>query len=439
MPNALESAVNAEARSTFVNAARWEAIRREDLISAYRQVRQDTDRLTAGLTPEDQNLQSMTEASPVKWHRAHTAWFFETFILRDLDAGYRPFESQYNYLFNSYYNGVGRQYPRARRGLISRPDVHEVDCYRQHVDQAMLALLESCPDERLETLKRLTLLGINHEQQHQELIVTDTKHGFSANPLLPEWTALPEPVGTTAAVEWRPFNGGVHRIGADGSRFCFDNETPRHRVVTEDFLLANRPVTCGEFLEFMADGGYHDPALWLSDGWDWRERESVTSPLYWQQRDGEWCIYTLGGLRPVDLDEILAHISYYEAAAFAHWAGARLPTEVEWELAALENGASGEFADSGRLHPARAGTDSGLCHMFGTVWEWTASSYAPYPGFSAQSGAIGEYNGKFMANQMVLRGGSCATATGHVRPTYRNFFYPPDRWQFTGLRLARTA
>ena len=418
------------------NSKLWSDIGRHELAEGFRTVREATESLAGSLSAEDQNLQSMAETSPVKWHRAHTTWFFEAFILRPMAAGYEAVDLQYNYLYNSYYNGVGKQFPRSQRGLISRPDVAAVGAYRQHVDKALLDLIENLPESQFHELQRLVVLGLNHEQQHQELIVTDLKHGFSINPLQPRWIA-PCPVGPEPAPStWQEFTGGIQRLGADPEYFCFDNESPSHRVLVEDFRLADRPVTCGEFMQFMDDRGYDDPTLWLADGWDWVQRDNVRSPLYWTDKDGCWHLYTLAGQREVDPHETLCHVSFYEAWAYAEWAGKRLPTEAEWEVAATGEVVTGHFADRSALHPGRAIESTPLRQLFGDVWEWTASSYASYPGYKPARGAIGEYNGKFMANQMVLRGGSCATPKGHIRPTYRNFFYPGDRWQFTGIRLA---
>ncbi len=421
-----------------------EEISREQLLSDFRAVRAATERLAAGLTAEDQNIQSMAGASPVKWHRAHTTWFFETFVLKPYDPAWREIDPTWAYLFNSYYNGVGEQYPRPQRGLISRPDVEEVGRYRSVVDQAIMELIERAPGKRWIELAAIVRLGLNHEQQHQELIATDLKHGFSFNPLHPAWTDLPPAARQPAAeLRWIGYEERIAEIGAvDDGRYCFDNELPRHREVVEAFEIASRPVTCGEFIAFIEDGGYRNVDLWLSDGWAWMQETGTRAPLYWQQGDdGRWWQYTLGGLRPVDEQETLAHVSFYEAFAYAQWAGGRLPTEAEWEIAAESANGNGPFAEDERFHPAAVtGTPTGSpAAMFGNVWEWTASSYAPYPGFEAPPGAVGEYNGKFMANQMVLRGGSCATPRGHIRATYRNFFYPPDRWQFSGIRLARRA
>lgn len=414
-------------------------IEREDLIRQFCQVRQTTERMVAGLSPEDQNLQSMPDASPLKWHRAHTTWFFETFLLKPHDRGYEPVNPHYAYLFNSYYNGIGKQFPRARRGLMSRPDSDEVGSYREQVNDAVIRLLSEASGAQLHTLAAIVVLGLNHEQQHQELMVTDLKHALSFNPLAPAWTRSPEPCGPAAEQAWVDFSGGVVSVGHAGKAFAFDNETPRHEVMLRDFQLARRPVTCGEYAEFIAAGGYRRPELWLADGWAFVQREQIEAPLYWQREDDRWMLHTLGCWRDLDPDEPVCHISFYEAFAYAGWAGARLPTEFEWEIAAGKTPIEGHFADRERYHPASAHDQGRLVQLYGDVWEWTASSYASYPGFRAAPGAVGEYNGKFMANQMVLRGGSCATPPGHVRPTYRNFFYPENRWQFSGLRLARDA
>ncbi len=415
------------------------ALDRERLIDQYCLVRQQTEALIEGLSTEDQNLQSMPEASPVKWHRAHTTWFFETFVLEPRQPDFRPVNPHYRALFNSYYNGIGEQFARPRRSLISRPDVEAIGRYRQQIDQAMIRLITDCPQNELGQLASLVVLGLNHEQQHQELVITDLKHALSFNPLAPTpahaWQGPVEP----AALTWQAVNGGLIEIGADPEAgFAFDNETPRHRIYIEDFELASRPVNCGEYLDFIADGGYDNPMLWLSDGWAWRQENAVQAPLYWRfEADESPQIWTLSGQRELDMNEPVCHISFYEAFAFAEWAGFRLPTEAEWEWAARNQPVKGHFADSRLWHPRGAqGNSPG--QLFGDVWEWTASAYAPYPGFDPPAGALGEYNGKFMANQMVLRGGSCATPAGHVRASYRNFFYPADRWQFSGLRLARS-
>jgi ergothioneine biosynthesis protein EgtB len=437
MATASRELCNSQMSQGQFNRQPWAAIDHGVLLSGYQSVRQATEQLAEHLSAEDQNLQSMPEASPIKWHRAHTSWFFEAFLLKPHSAGYAEFDEHYTYLFNSYYNGIGRQFPRPSRGLISRPTINQVRDYRVHVDQAMTDLIRNMDHDRLQTLAPLILLGLNHEQQHQELMVTDLKHAFSKNPIAPAWTDLPVPTGTASSLTWHRVEGGLIELGSDQDRFCFDNETPRHQVFVADFELASRPASCAEYLEFMADDGYSRSELWLADGWDWIGRKNISAPLYWHLADNHWSLYTLGGDREIDPDEPICHISFHEAFAFANWAGARLPTEAEWELASADVSLSGHFADTGRLHPISPSCAPGLQQMFGDIWEWTASSYAPYPGFKPAAGAVGEYNGKFMANQMVLRGGSCATPPGHVRPGYRNFFYPVDRWQFSGVRLAR--
>ncbi|AKS42340.1 ergothioneine biosynthesis protein EgtB [Wenzhouxiangella marina] len=410
-----------------------------DLAEAYDRVRRSTEALIESLGPEDQNLQSMPDASPVKWHRAHTSWFFETFILKPHLPAYRPLDPGYEYLFNSYYNGVGRQYPRPRRGLISRPDQAAVTDYRRHVDGAIQQLLIQLDPPTLRQLAPLILLGLNHEQQHQELIVTDLKHAFSFNPAHPPcFGTRHEPSGQNAAFDWLGFEGGLFEFGHEGPAFAFDNEMPRHRAFLAPFELGSQPVSCAAYLAFMDDGGYERPELWLSDGWSWRQVEGIDAPLYWWREDGDWWHYSCTGARPVDPDSPICHLSFYEAWAFAEWSGARLPSELEWEHAVRALPIEGHFADRRRFHP-EASAATGLTQAYGSVWEWTSSAYAAYPGFRPGKGAVGEYNGKFMANQMVLRGGSCATAAGHLRASYRNFFHPHQRWQFSGLRLARSA
>jgi ergothioneine biosynthesis protein EgtB len=393
--------------------------------------------LARPLSAEDQMVQSMPDASPTKWHLAHTSWFFETFLLAPRQAGYRAFDPRFAFLFNSYYEGIGPRIARDSRGLLSRPSLEEVAAYRRHVDDAMTRLLEAGGGE-----PALVELGLHHEQQHQELILTDIKHALAANPLSPPYRAAPaveRSLSPPGEPQFRRHDGGLVWIGHEGPGFAFDNEGPRHRCFLRPFAIADRPVTCGEYLRFMRDGGYQRADLWLSDGWHERERQGWRAPLYWQEREGrreagEWVVFTLSGLQPVDEGEAVAHVSYYEADAFARWRGMRLPTEAEWEHAAEGAPASGHFADSGRLHPgpARPG-------LYGDVWQWTQSPYTPYPGFRTPAGPIGEYNGKFMSNQMVLRGGSCFTPAGHIRATYRNFFPPASRWQATGIRLAGDA
>jgi ergothioneine biosynthesis protein EgtB len=423
------------------------------LSAALAEVRRETLRLAEPLSAEDQMVQSMADASPTKWHLAHTTWFFETFVLAPRAPGYRVFDQRFAYLFNSYYENVGPRHHRPARGLLSRPSLADVLRYRAHVDDAIgRFLLESDfeGDAGAELLDALEL-GLHHEQQHQELILTDIKHALAGNPLAPGYrseAAQGAPAAPAARsgndeappLVYRAFEGGLVSMGRDGAGFSFDNERPRHRVFLEPFALASRLVTCGEVLDFMADGGYRRPLLWLSAGFEAVTRGGWTAPLYWEERDGAWWHFTLGGPRPVERAEPVCHVSYYEADAFARWAGARLPTEAEWERAAADAPVAGSFVESGRLHPAPDSTQGegpALAQLYGEAWQWTASAYAPYPGFVTAPGALGEYNGKFMVGQMVLRGGSCASPRSHLRATYRNFFPPEARWQFSGVRLAR--
>ncbi|HET9982500.1 MAG TPA: ergothioneine biosynthesis protein EgtB [Longimicrobiales bacterium] len=411
---------------------------RERLAARYDEVRGFTDSLTEGLAAEDMVVQSMADVSPTKWHLAHTSWFFETFVLLPNLDGYRPLDAAYAYLFNSYYVQAGERHCRAQRGYISRPTVAEVRAYRRHVDAAIRTLLERLPEDRLAELEPLLTLGLHHEQQHQELMLTDIKHVFSVNPLRPVYRAAEAPrAGAAPAAAWVDFPEGLHWVGWAGPGFAYDNEGPRHREFVEPFALASRLVTNGEYLEFMADGGYRRPELWLSMGWATREQNDWTEPFYWERRDGDWWLFTLSGMHPVEPAEPVCHLSYFEADAFARWAGARLPTEFEWEVAAAGLPAAGNFVEDRAYHPLAAARGAGLLQMYGDVWEWTRSQYTPYPGFQPAAGAVGEYNGKFMCNQFVLRGGSCATSVSHIRPTYRNFFPPDACWQFTGVRLAR--
>jgi ergothioneine biosynthesis protein EgtB len=416
------------------------SVMRPSVLADYARVRGFSEILTEPLSAEDMTVQSMADASPTKWHLAHTSWFFETFILKSLNPAYRPFDAAYEYLFNSYYNGIGAQFHRPSRGVLSRPTVDEIFSYRAHVDEAMRIFIATAPETTLRSARPLIELGLNHEQQHQELIVTDLKHAMSFNPLYPAIYA-PQVAETSEAAEltWIAFDGGIRDIGWRGNGFAFDNEGPVHDVLLRPFRLASRPVTNGEFAAFIADGGYTSPRLWLSDGWSTVQREGWDKPIYWTERDGAWHEYTLGGLKPVDLAAPASHISFYEANAYAEWAGARLPSEFEWEVASHDATPDGHFAAAGLFQPRAATRGPGLRQMFGDVWEWTQSSYAPYPGFKADADVVGEYNGKFMVNQLVLRGGSCATPAGHIRASYRNFFYPHHRWQFSGLRLAEDA
>src|SRR5579875_837346 len=409
------------------------------LLQKYLRVRDTSLQICAPLGVEDHSLQPMPDASPAKWHLAHTTWFFETFVLSGYMPEFRPFHPAFRNLFNSYYNAVGDRPLRALRHVLSRPSLEEVHAYRIYVDEAMVHLLTlELPSAALD----LIALGINHEQQHQELIVTDVKNGLWANPLRPAYRVSPEhPVSPRREVaapplEWRNFAEGVYSIGFEGGGFAFDNEGHRHKVYLEAFRLASRLVTNGEYLEFVRDGGYSNAMLWLSDGWDCVRNNQWTAPLYWEQRDGAWWNYTVEGMQPLQLNEPVCHVSYYEADSFARWAGARLPSEFEWEAAARSCPVAGNFLESGALHPQAAAHTQSLAQMFGDVWEWTASPYVAYPGFKPAAGAVGEYNGKFMCNQMVLRGGSCTTPQSHIRASYRNFFPPHARWQFTGIRLA---
>ena len=388
------------------------------LRARFADVRTHTMALVADLSPEDCQLQSMTEASPVKWHLAHVTWFFETFVLERAEPGFIPFQREFRILFNSYYIGVGAMHPRPERGMLSRPSLDEVLDYRHAVDARMERLLM----QRLSSgILDLIELGLHHEQQHQELILTDIKHHLSRNPLLPAYSARErEAAPASAETAFHAFPGGPAEIGHADDTFAFDNETPRHRIWLEPYLLATRLVGNGEYLRFVDDGGYKRPELWLSDGWECVCREGWQAPLYWRRRQHDWYRYTLRGEMPLDPADPVRHVSYYEADAYARWVSARLPSEAEWEHAATAAAAN-------------------LAHLFDTAWQWTQSAYLPYPGFRPASGAIGEYNGKFMVNQMVLRGGSCATPPGHTRPSYRNFFPPGARWQFSGIRLARDA
>jgi ergothioneine biosynthesis protein EgtB len=412
--------------------------RGETLAARYRETRLATESLAAPLSAEDCAIQSMPDASPVKWHLAHTSWFFETFVLAPNQNGYAAHDPAFRVLFNSYYNAVGDKHPRPQRGLLSRPSLENVQRYRKHVDNAMAELLIG--PELPSALLDLIELGINHEQQHQELILTDVKHMLSCNPLKPAYAASRKALDHESQPGWVTFDERLAEIGHAPPGFAFDNETPRHREFIPGFALSTRPVTNAEFLAFIDDGGYRRPELWLSEGWDWVNANGITAPGYWEHNEGDWRYFTLGGMLTLEPHAPACHVSMYEADAYARWAGARLPTEGEWELAATELPTDGNFAEDGWLRPRgapNAGTP--LRQMFGDVWEWTQSSYAPYPGFRAAPGAVGEYNGKFMCNQYVLRGGSCATPRSHIRATYRNFFPAAARWQFTGFRLARDA
>jgi ergothioneine biosynthesis protein EgtB len=383
-------------------------------LDAFREVRAETERRAALLSAEDQVVQSMPETSPAKWHRAHVTWFFEQFLLRPFASSYRPFDERFAYLFNSYYVAAGPRHARPQRGLITRPGVAETTAYRVHVDAAVAELIETTQNR--DSVIPIVEIGLHHEQQHQELMLTDLLHAFAQNATHPAYDPHWQwPQGERSTTGEDTLVAGIHMVGHDGAGFLFDNERPAHQVLLQPVRIARALVTNGEWLEFMADGGYTTPSLWLSDGWATVEAQGWNAPGYWQHADGAWFSMTLGGFRPVDPAAPVCHISYYEADAFARWAGKHLPSESEWEVAA---------------------TAGALDDAFGTVWQWTRSAYSPYPGYQAESGALGEYNGKFMVNQMVLRGSSLATPVGHSRKTYRNFFYPSARWQFSGLRLA---
>jgi ergothioneine biosynthesis protein EgtB len=408
----------------------------------YAEVRGQTLALAAPLSAEDQQVQSMPDASPTKWHLAHLTWFFETFLLTPHLEGYEPFDPLYGFLFNSYYETVGARWPRPERGLLSRPSLDDILAYRRHVDGAMRTLIEAGD---LDAFAALLELGLHHEQQHQELILMDIKHAFSLNPLAPAYASpRARPAGAAPPLEWVGFQGGLVEIGHAGEAFAFDNEGPRHRAWLDPFVLASRLSTCGEYLAFIEDGGYGRADLWLSEGWAAAQREGWRAPLYWSiGEDGARMLFTLSGLRRLDPAEPVCHLSFYEADAFARWRGRRLPTEAEWEIAAQghgeNSGPTSGFADAGLFHPQPAAPICGLQQMIGELWEWTASPYAPYPRYRPAPGAIGEYNGKFMSNQMVLRGGAAVTPPGHIRATYRNFFPPAARWAFSGVRLADDA
>ncbi|WP_369958820.1 ergothioneine biosynthesis protein EgtB [Pseudomonas benzenivorans] len=415
----------------------WASLR-----ARYRLVRAQSERLCQPLLVEDYGVQSMADVSPPKWHLAHVSWFFEAFLLRPYLAGYRVLDERYDHLFNSYYQTHGTPFPRAQRGLLSRPSVAEVYRYRAHVDQAMDRLLAQPPAEQTAEIARRVELGLQHEQQHQELLLMDIKHILAQNPLLPAYRSdlRAAVVRSAEPLRWHRYPGGIGHIGHGDAGFAFDCERPRHRVFVEDFQLASRPVSNAEYAAFIADGGYRRSDWWLADGWDLLQRAGWQAPLYWRQADGAWQEMTLGGLRELDPQAPVCHLSYYEAEAFAAWAEARLPSEAEWELAAQSEPMTGNFLEQDWLQPmAAAAQESGPAQLFGDVWEWTGSAFRPYPGFRALEGSLGEYNGKFMCGQMVLRGGCCATPQAHIRGSYRNFFYPAMRWQFSGLRLARGA
>lgn len=413
----------------------------ERLLAQYQRVRRFTEQLCEPLQPEDHVLQTVVETSPPRWHLAHVSWFFETFILREFLPEYRVFHDRFDYLFNSYYEQTGSGFwPRPQRGLLSRPTVAQIHDYRRHVDAAMEDLMVRCGLELWSMIAPRLEIGLNHEQQHQELLLTDIKRNFAHNPLRPAYREdLPlAPLAEPDPIRYLDFPGGLVEIGAGAQGFAWDNERPRHRVYLVPYALADRPVTNGEFLAFMEDGGYGNPALWLSDGWAAVQTQGWCSPLYWERGASGWQTMTLAGMRPLNPAEPVCHVSYYEADAYATWAGKRLPTEPEWEQAAIGGPIQGNFVGEGWLSPRAAPVGgTGLRQLFGDVWEWTGSAYLPYPGYRPPAGALGEYNGKFMCNQMVLRGGSCASSRDHLRVSYRNFFQPQERWQFQGFRLAQ--
>ncbi|MFC5177237.1 ergothioneine biosynthesis protein EgtB [Nocardioides taihuensis] len=411
----------------------------DTLIARYDEVRSHTERLAAPLSPEDQTVQSMPDVSPTKWHRAHVTWFFETFVLADHEPGFAPFQDQYWFLFNSYYEAVGPRYARAARGVISRPGAHDVGIYRGNVDARVRDLVSTLDHGALEKLTSTIELGFHHEQQHQELLLMDIKHVLSLNPLQPVYGGAPSAPTEPDRLGWVDVEGGLVEIGHRGAGFSFDNELPEHQVYLEPYRLADRLVTNGEWLAFMADGGYRRADLWLSDGWARVQSEGWRAPFYWVEADGVWLEHTLHGTWPVDPGLPVGHVSHYEADAYAAWAGKRLPTEAEWEhgVRAAGGDVTGNLADLETYHPRAAGPATGrLRQAYGDCWEWTSSAYLPYPGFHPADGAIGEYNGKFMSGQMVLRGGCALTPAGHTRPSYRNFFPPGSRWALSGVRLA---
>ncbi|MCF8564182.1 ergothioneine biosynthesis protein EgtB [Alicyclobacillus tolerans] len=409
------------------------------LVSRFLRVREFTEHLVEPLEVEDWVIQTTADVSPAKWHLAHTTWFFERFILLRNATDYREFHPAFDHLFNSYYETIGNPFPRPFRGFLSRPTVKEIIDYRHYVEEHLVKLLTQGGKDLLAEISPIVEIGINHEQQHQELLLTDIKYNFFINPLKPVYRESKASAGVpTGTVNWVDFEGGLIEIGHNGDGFAFDNEGPRHKVWMNPYRLSSRPVTNGEFIEFIEDGGYEKVQYWLSDGWAVVNKSGWKAPLYWEKVDGDWVTFTLAGMRKLDPQEPLAHVSYYEADAYARWAHKRLPTEAEWEYAFSKQSIAGNFVESGYYHPCAASlfTNHSLQQGYGDVWEWTMSPYVPYPGNKPLEGALGEYNAKFMANQLVLRGGSCATPASHVRATYRNFFQPDKRWQFSGFRLA---
>jgi ergothioneine biosynthesis protein EgtB len=415
--------------------------KKKKLKDRYDKIREATEKLTTPLEIEDFVIQAMENASPVKWHLAHTSWFFETFVLKKAIDNFNSLHPQYSYIFNSYYVQTGDPHCRDKRGNLSRPTVKKVFEYRKYIDENMHQLIDGLSIEQFEEWVPVIEVGLHHEQQHQELMLTDLKYMFGQNPLYPIYKETKRPkIESLPEIKWIEFDEGVCTVGNEGDEFGFDNEFPAHKTYIQNFKLANRLVTNGEFLEFIEDGGYKNSKWWLDEGFATIEKEKWEWPLYWVQRDSDWLHFTLSGLEKLDLNEPVCHVSYYEADAFARWAGSRLPTEEEWEVASKKVPMSGNFVEKDHLHPASMKSDKqGLKQMFGDVWQWTKSSYMAYPGFKPFPGKLGEYNGKFMVNQYVLRGGSCATPKSHFRKTYRNFFHTDARWQFTGIRLAKDA
>lgn len=416
------------------------SIAREELVEKFIAVRNFTQELCKPLVTEDYVVQTMPDVSPAKWHLAHVTWFFETFILRESKKDYKDFHPMYNFIFNSYYVRVGPRHTRAHRGYLTRPTVNDIYDFRKYVDDEMAGFIYSCDEETLNKITPLVEIGLNHEQQHQELMLTDIKHVFSVNPLHPVYSDKEfQVVDKIPGMEWVKQDEGLYEIGYDGKAFCYDNETPVHKEFVKSFAVGSRLVTNGEFLEFIEDSGYKNATLWLSDGWAAKERENWEAPMYWENKNGEWWNFKLTGYKKVNPNEPVCHVSHYEADAFARWKGCRLPTEAEWEIAAAKAEMGGNFVGKRSFHPVALNdnSDAEIKQMYGDVWEWTGSAYLPYPGYKTLPGALGEYNGKFMSGQMVLRGGSCATSVNHIRKTYRNFFYPVSRWQFMGIRLAK--
>ncbi len=422
-----------------INDEAERVLSRENLLNRFKAVRNFSMEICKPLITEDYVIQSMPDVSPTKWHLSHTSWFFETFVLKDASSNYKSLHPQYAYLFNSYYIQAGERFERPKRGLLSRPSVKEVFQYREYVDQNIISFLEGSDEETFRKLAQVVEIGLHHEQQHQELMLTDIKHAFSINPLHPVYVEKEDNhIEKISSIRWISFENGIYKIGHSGKGFSYDNETPQHNEYVETFSLASRLITNAEYLKFIEDGGYSKPELWLSDGAAAVEKEKWIAPLYWENIEGEWWNFKLTGFKKVNPDEPVCHVSLYEADAFARWAGARLPTEAEWEVAASDSDVKGNFVENRNFHPVPVSEESNkTAQIYGDVWEWTRSSYSPYPGYKTLPGALGEYNGKFMSGQMVLRGGSCATSNTHIRKTYRNFFPPNARWQYMGIRLAK--